>query len=109
MENNQLISVITKADKENTLVIMYKDKYMKKTDEYIIGNDFIKLPNSVTNRHKITIGEQINKCKNIIKCGNTPHSAKQTTPTGSKNMRYLYATACSLAVGHTHALPNQRS
>jgi hypothetical protein len=29
----------------------------------------------------------------------TSHSAKQTTPTSSKNMRYLYATVCSLDVG----------
>jgi hypothetical protein len=42
IENNHLI--VTKADKGNILVIMYKEKYMKKIDEFIIANNVIKLP-----------------------------------------------------------------
>jgi hypothetical protein len=39
---------------------------MKKIDEFIIANNFIKLPKDVTNRHQIKAQKQINKCKNIM-------------------------------------------
>jgi hypothetical protein len=48
IENNQL--VIIKADKGNTPVIMYRDEYNKKTDEFIIANNFTKLSNDITNK-----------------------------------------------------------
>jgi hypothetical protein len=63
IENNHLI--ITKADKGNTLIITYKDEYMKKIDEFKIANNFEKLPNDITNRHQMKT--QINKYKHKIK------------------------------------------
>jgi hypothetical protein len=59
IENNHLI--VRKADKGNTLVIMYKDKYNKKIDEFIIANYFTKLSNNITNKHQITTSREINK------------------------------------------------
>jgi hypothetical protein len=64
MEQNQLI--ITKADKGNTLVIMYKDEYYKKkTEEFINNNNFNKLPSNITNKVQRNIRFNINS-RNII-------------------------------------------
>jgi hypothetical protein len=48
IEQNQL--VITKADKGNTLVIIHKDEYHNKIQEFINNNNFNKLPSDITNK-----------------------------------------------------------
>jgi hypothetical protein len=42
--------IITKADKGNTLVIMGKDDYYQKIDEFITDNQFIKIENNYTKK-----------------------------------------------------------
>jgi hypothetical protein len=64
IEHNQLI--ITKADKGNTLVIIYKDEYNMKIDEFLITNNFMKLTKDITNKQQIKTCKEINKCQNII-------------------------------------------
>jgi hypothetical protein len=34
-------------------VMMYLDKYNRKIDEFIIANNFTKLPNDITNKQQI--------------------------------------------------------
>jgi hypothetical protein len=62
--NNQLI--IIKADKGNTLIIMYKDDYNRKIEEFIKATIFIKLPH----KQQIKTWKGINKFGNIIKKNN---------------------------------------
>jgi uncharacterized protein (AIM24 family) len=40
IEQNQ--SIITKADKDNTIVILYKEDYNSKVEEYITNNSYTK-------------------------------------------------------------------
>jgi hypothetical protein len=55
---NQL--TITKADKGNTLVIMYKEDYNNKIEEFITKNNFIKL-HDITKKQQQSIQNIINK------------------------------------------------
>jgi hypothetical protein len=64
IEQNQL--VITKADKGNTLVIIHKDEYHNKIQEFINNNNFNKLPSDITNKVQKNIRTNINNCNLII-------------------------------------------
>jgi hypothetical protein len=68
INQNQLI--ITKADKGNTLVILYKDDYNKKIKEFIEKNNFTKLPHDIMNKLQQNIQNKINKCDKIINTNN---------------------------------------
>jgi hypothetical protein len=48
INQNQLI--ITKADKRNTLIILYKNDYNNKIEEFITRINFTKLPHDITNK-----------------------------------------------------------
>jgi hypothetical protein len=41
--------IVTKADKGNTLVILRKEDYAKKIEEFIMQNNFTKLLHDITN------------------------------------------------------------
>jgi hypothetical protein len=64
INQNQLI--ITKADKGNKLVILYKDDYNRKIEEFINKNNFTKLPHDITNKLQQTIRNKLNKYSKII-------------------------------------------
>jgi hypothetical protein len=60
--------IITKADKGDTLVIIQKDDYYQKIDEFITENQFIKIENNYTKKNIILLKLlTIHKCKTIIK------------------------------------------
>jgi hypothetical protein len=42
--------ITTKADKGNTLVIIDKDEYHQKVDDFITQNNFTKVPNNHTTK-----------------------------------------------------------
>jgi hypothetical protein len=65
MELNNLIA--TKADKGSTLVIMHRDEYDQKIDEFIATNNFTKLTKDQTKQQQKAIRTTINTCNNIIK------------------------------------------
>jgi hypothetical protein len=62
INQNQLIA--TKADKGNTLVILHKDDYKNKIEEFITQNDFTKLPHDITNKQQRNIRSSINNNNN---------------------------------------------
>jgi hypothetical protein len=60
-------SIITKVDKGNTLIILKKDDYINKLDNFINNNNFTQLPNNITNKVQQMTRNCINNCRNIIK------------------------------------------
>jgi hypothetical protein len=65
LERNNLI--ITRADKGNTLIIIHKDVYHQKINDFITQNKFTKIPNNHTNKQQKAIKTAINTCKMTIK------------------------------------------
>jgi hypothetical protein len=65
MELNNLIA--TKADKGNTLIIMHKDEYDQKIEEFIATNNFTKLTKDKTKQQHKAIRTTVNTCNSIIK------------------------------------------
>jgi hypothetical protein len=53
INQNQLI--VTKADKGNTLVILHRDDYNNKIEEFITKNNFTKLPHDITSKQQQNI------------------------------------------------------
>jgi hypothetical protein len=51
---------VTKADKGNTLVIMYKEDYNSKVGEFITSNNYIKLTHDITNKLQKSIQNKLN-------------------------------------------------
>jgi hypothetical protein len=64
VENNL---ITTKADKGNTLVIMNKDDYLQKVQNFISKNNFTKAPNNHTTKLHKHINTTINECKITIR------------------------------------------
>jgi len=58
--------MITKADKGNTLVILYTNDYSKKVNNFISNNNFHQTANGITNRLQRDIRSTINECQIII-------------------------------------------
>ena len=65
IQHNQL--VVTKADKGNTLVILHKEEYNKKIEEFLSTNNFTELTRDITNKQQEKTQKIVNKCSNIIK------------------------------------------
>jgi hypothetical protein len=65
LQHNQI--VITKADKGNTIVILYKDDYDQKIKEFLATNNFTKLTKDITNKLQTKTRKEISTCNNIIK------------------------------------------
>lgn len=63
---NEHKAIITKADKGNTTVIMYKEDYTQKIDEYISNNDIHKLNTDPTTIYLKHVNQAINKSTNIL-------------------------------------------
>jgi hypothetical protein len=57
---------VTKADKENTLVIMYKEDYNSKVGEFITNNNYTKLTYDITNKLHKSIKNKLDKCNTTI-------------------------------------------
>jgi hypothetical protein len=49
---NQNKLIATKADKGNTLVILHKEDYKNKIEEFTTQNNFTKLPHDITNKQQ---------------------------------------------------------
>jgi hypothetical protein len=64
IEQNQLI--VTKADKGNSLVILHKEDYNNKVEEFITNNSYTELPHGTANKLQRSIKNSLNKCNNII-------------------------------------------
>jgi hypothetical protein len=64
IQQDQLI--ITRADKGNMLIIMHKEDYNNKIEEFIMKNDFVKLLEDVTKKQHKNIRNTINNSTNII-------------------------------------------
>jgi hypothetical protein len=64
INQNQL--VVTKADKGKTLVMLHKDDYNNKIEEFITNNNYMTLPCNTTNKQQRNIKISINTCNCII-------------------------------------------
>jgi len=58
--------MITKADKGNSIIIIYTDDYNKKANAFIANNSFQKTSNDITRKLQRDIRNTINDCQNII-------------------------------------------
>jgi hypothetical protein len=65
LEQNNLI--IAKADKGNTLIIIQKDVYHQKINDFITKNNFTKISNNHNNRQQKAIKNAINEHKITIR------------------------------------------
>jgi hypothetical protein len=65
LKQNNLI--VTKADKDNTLVIIQQSDNHQKVDEFITQNQFVKIEDNHTKKQQNAIKTTINQCKTIIK------------------------------------------
>jgi hypothetical protein len=65
LEQNNLI--VTKADKGRTLIIIQKDVYNQKINDFITQNKFTKVPNNYTKKQQKAIKTAINACKTTIR------------------------------------------
>jgi hypothetical protein len=68
IEQNQLI--VTKAVKGNNLVIIHKEDYNSKVEEFITNNNYTKLSYDITNKLQRSIKNRLNNCNNIINKNN---------------------------------------
>lgn len=62
-ENN---SLALKADKSNAIVILGKEDYIKKTENFIKENNFKELAKDPTEKYKKELTETIKKCTKVI-------------------------------------------
>jgi hypothetical protein len=71
MKINQNQSIVTKADKGSALVILHKDEYDNKIQEFITNNctELLVLHN-VTSKQQMNIKSSTNNCNNIINQNN---------------------------------------
>jgi hypothetical protein len=58
---NQDQIIITKTDKGHTLVTLHRDEYNNKIEEFIIKNNFTKLPQDITSKQQQNIRNNLNK------------------------------------------------
>lgn len=58
--------LVTKADKGNTVVIMYKSEYFKLTEEFLKENNFTIIKKDPTNKVNKKVREEISKIKIIL-------------------------------------------
>jgi hypothetical protein len=65
LEQNNLI--LTKADKGNTVIIIHKDVYHQKINDFISQHKFTKVRNNYTNVQQKAVKTAINACKTTIK------------------------------------------
>jgi hypothetical protein len=69
-KTEQNLLFVTKADKGNTLVIIHKEDYNSKVEEFITNNNYTKLSYDITNKLQRSIKNRLNKCNNIINKNN---------------------------------------
>ena len=72
-------AVITKADKGNTLVIMYNSDYIKKDYEFITCNNIKRLKNDPTTKYTKRLNSVINECTTLFD-KDTRRQIKQMKP-----------------------------
>jgi hypothetical protein len=59
-------SIITKADKGKTLIILMQEEYKEKTKAFIQENQFTIINNNPTQRYQKKIKQTLKKCGNIV-------------------------------------------
>ena len=82
--NNKLKSnnaIICKADKGNSIVIIYEQQYIQKVYDFINSNSNIEeLKNDPTKFYKQKINSTIEQCKNLFKNNGTRRYLKTINP-----------------------------
>jgi hypothetical protein len=68
--------MITKTDKGNTLIILYKNVYNKKVHNFISNNKFHQTASDITNRLQLDITNTVNEYQNIVSKGKRWNSFK---------------------------------
>jgi len=58
--------MISKADKGNSIVILYLDKYIQKVEEFISNNNFTVANSDITKKLQKITRSTINKCQKLI-------------------------------------------
>jgi hypothetical protein len=58
--------MVTKADKGKTVVIIDKNIYIKKVENFLTDNNFIQLTQDPTNKYQKQIQQSILKCNTLI-------------------------------------------
>jgi hypothetical protein len=58
--------MISKADKGNSIIILYTEDYNKKVDTFITNNNFHKTANDITKKLQRDMRNTINNCQTII-------------------------------------------
>ena len=59
-------ATVTKADKGNSLIIIYEDEYNSKIHTFISNNNFTQLTQDITNKLQRNIRTAINECSDIV-------------------------------------------
>jgi hypothetical protein len=59
-------AIITRADKGNSIIIIYAEEYIKKVSTFITDNNFHKATNDITKELQRDIKNTINNCQTII-------------------------------------------
>jgi len=59
-------AIITKADKGNSTIIIYKNDYNNKVQDFITNNNFTQLTHDATDKLQRNIRTAINECNDII-------------------------------------------
>jgi hypothetical protein len=62
-------AITTKADKGNTVVIIYQKDYNQKIQDFISENMATEVKNNITTKFQRDLRNLINKCKNVIDAG----------------------------------------
>jgi hypothetical protein len=58
--------MVSKADKGNSLVILYQEQYNQKVEEFISNNNFTIIEADITKNLQKTIRSVVNDCQRII-------------------------------------------
>ena len=59
-------AMVTKADKGNSIVILYMDDYSRKVDDFISNNSFILTTRDITNKLQRDVKTAIEACREVI-------------------------------------------
>jgi hypothetical protein len=73
-------ALLVKADKGKTTVIINKDEYQHKIQEFINGNNYQKLKKDPTNKYSTQLQKNMKQCNTIINKQLTPKNPQPSTP-----------------------------
>ena len=59
-------AIVSKADKGNSIVILYSDEYQQKVNDFIAHGNFTVMDTDITNTVQKRLRETINGCKQVI-------------------------------------------